>query len=313
MPAAARARFCSARIAALVLALSAAGKAAPAAPLEPHEVFRFSAGSGLFAPPGVGRDGSLYVGSGDGYVHALASDGRFRWSYTVKGRVLAAPVEEPATRRVFVATSEARLYAFEPDAHLRWVFALPAAPKTELALTAKGTLFFVGRDDHLYGVTTSGALVLRLSARGARSAPVALEGGQTGLVLGDSFATLKGYGYDKAPLPGPFGAAAQLVVAKDRAILACEEGRARLRVAGEWRLDVASDCLSPPVQGDGFFAIAEASGVVRLRYANGAAQSLSLGSAPLPPIWDAPRRRLVLSSASGALSVVELLTVKGAP
>jgi hypothetical protein len=313
MPVARRARLRSARAAALVLVLGSAGRAAPAPPLEPYELFRFSAGSALFAGPGVGKDGDVYVGSGDGYVHALASDGRFRWSYTVKGRVVAAPVEEPASGRVFVATSEARLYALEPDSRLRWVFPLPVAPKTELTLTPKGTLYFVGRDDHLYGVTTSGALALRLAARGARSAPAALEGGQTGLVLGDTFATLKGYGYDRAPLPGPFGATAKLVVAADRAIFACEEGRARLRAGSEWRLDAASDCLSAPVQASGFFAVAEASGDVRLLYPNGASQSLSLGAVPLRPIWDGPRRRLVLSSASGALKVVELVTLRGAP
>ena len=297
---------------ALGLALLGVGREAEAAPAEPFEVFRFSAASALFAPPGVGRDGSVYVGSGEGYVHALASDGRYRWSYTVKGRIVAAPVEEPATGRVFVATSEARLYALEPDAHLRWVFPLPVAPKTELALTPKGTLLFVGRDDYLYGVTTSGALTLRLSAAGARSAPAALDGGQSALLLADTFATLKGYGYERTPLPGPFAASAKLAIAANRAIFACEDGHARVVGAAE-SVDVPSDCLSAPVRGDGFLAIAEASGTVKLHYASGAAVTLPLGAAPLRPVWDAPRRRLVLSTATGAVSVLELPASGGAP
>jgi hypothetical protein len=313
MSSACRARLRSARVAASLLALAAAASAAPRAPLAPYEIFRFSAGSTLFAPPGVGKDGAVYVGSGEGYVHALSSDGGYRWSYTVKGRVVAAPVEDPATGRVFVVTSDARLYALEADSHLRWVFPLPVAPKSELSLAPKGTLYFVGRDDYLYGVTTSGALVLRLAAPGARSAPVSLQSGQTGLVLGDSFATLKGYGYDKAPLADPFAASAKLVVAKDRAISSCEEGRARVQVAGRWALDTASDCLSAPVQAQDLFAVAEASGGVRLIYPNGAAHTVPLGAAPLPPIWDEPRRRLVLATATGVVSVVELPASKGTP
>jgi hypothetical protein len=179
----------------------------------PRVVFRFSASSSLFARPGVGQDGSVYVGSGDGYVHALSPDGSFRWSYTVKGRVVAPPVEEPKSGRVFVATSEARLYALEPDSHLRWVFPLPVAPKSELSLTPKGTLLFVGQDDYLYGVTTGGALSLRLAAKGARSAPTQLATGQIALVLGDTLATLKGYGYERASLAGPFGLGAKLALA----------------------------------------------------------------------------------------------------
>jgi outer membrane protein assembly factor BamB len=279
---------------------------AAAAALEPQTVFRFAASSTLFARPGVGHDGSIYVGSGDGYVHALSADGSFRWSYTVKGRVAAPPVEEASSGRVFVATSEARLYALETDSHLRWVFPLPVAPKTELTLTPKGTLLFVGVDDYLYGVTTGGALTLRLAATQARSAPVALASGQSGLVLGDMFGQLKGYGYERSPLPGPFSAAAKLAVDAERAIFACEDGNVRVVNVAATELSAKSDCLSPPVRGDGFFAVAEANGAVRLLYKDGTSSSIPLGSAPLRPIWDAPRHRLVVSTALGAVTVLEL-------
>lgn len=297
------------RLSTFVLALAAALLAPAAAQAEPLTLYRFSASSTLFARPGVGKDGSVYVGSGDGYVHALGPDGAFRWSYTVKGRVAAPPVEEASSGRVFIATSESKLYALEADSHLRWVFPLPVPPKSELALTPKGTLYFVGQDDYLYGVTTGGALSLRLAAPQARSAPVFLGGeapGQTALVLGDNVATLKGYGYARAALPGAFDAAAKLALGSDGSVFACENGRARAVSAAKAALDVASDCLSPPVAGDGFFAIAESSGQVRLVTADGKDRSIPLGSAPLRPIWDAARRRLVLATAPGSVTVVEL-------
>jgi hypothetical protein len=286
----------------LVLALYGA----PAFGAEPRTVFHFTASSSLFARPGVGQGGAIYVGSGDGYVHALGPDGGFRWSYTVKGRVVAPPVEEPASGRVFVATSEARLYALEADSHLRWVFPLPVVPKSELSLTPKGTLYFVGQDDYLYGVTTGGALSLRLAAPAARSAPALLEGGQTALVLGDSLATLKGYGYARTPLPAVFDAAARLAVAADGAIFACENGVARAVSAAGSALEVKSDCLSAPVRGDGFFAIAESSGDVRLWRPDGTSERIALGAAPLRPIWDGARRRLVLATATGSVTTLEL-------
>ena len=286
---------------------AAEANAKPAGAPQLREVFRFGAGSGLFARPGVGQHGDVYVGSGDGYVHALWPDGSYRWSYTVKGRVVAPPVEEPATRRAFVITSEARLYALEPDARLRWVFPLPVAPKSEMTLTPKGTLLFVGQDDHLYGVTTSGALALRLASPGARSAPVVLGDGKAALVLNDQLATLKGYGFERTPLSGPLSAAPWLDLAADRAVFACESGKARVFGSAGALLDVSSDCLAPPVRGDGFFAVAESKGDVRLFYAAGGTATVSLGSSPLRPLWDAPRRRLILSSVAGAISVFEVL------
>ena len=279
-------------------------------------MFRFSASATLFARPGVGQSGSIYVGSGDGYLHALSPDGSFRWSYTVKGRIVAPPVEDPVTGRVFVATSEARLYALEPDSHLRWVFPLPVVPKSELSLTAKGTLHFIGQDDYLYGVTTTGAMNLRLAATGARSAPVQLGTGQTGVVLGDMLATLKGYGYERQALSGSvagappvaalFGAAAKLALEADRAIFACEDGKVRVLSGGQTAFEAKSDCLSPPTRGDGFYAVAEASGHVRLFYANGSTAQVPVDAPPLRPIWDAARRRLVVSSATGVVQVLEL-------
>jgi hypothetical protein len=286
---------------------AAVASAKPAGTPQLREVFRFGAGSGLFARPGVGQQGDLYVGSGDGYVHAIRPDGSYRWSYTVKGRVIAPPVEEPATQRAFVVTSEARLYALEPDSRLRWVFPLPVAPKSEMALTPKGTLLFVGQDDHLYGVTTSGALVLRLASPGARSGPVVLGDGKTALVLNDQLAILKGYGFERTPLSGPQSAASWLELSADRAVFACESGKARVFGSAGALLDASSDCLAPPVRGDGFFAVAESRGDVRLFYAAGGSATVSLGSSPLRPLWDGPRRRLILSSATGVISVLEVL------
>ncbi len=293
-------RFCLTICAVLGVAGAASGAEAP------RVVFHFSAASTLFARPGVGQAGAVYVGSGDGYVHALGPDGSYRWSYTVKGRVVAPPVEEASSGRVFIATSEKRLYALEPDSHLRWVFPLPVVPKSEITLTPKGTLLFVGQDDYLYGVTTGGALNLRLAAVGARSAPALLGTGQTAVVLGEAFATVKGYGYERSALPGVFGASAKLAVDAERAIFACDDDSVRVVTSARIELQATSDCLSPPVRGDGFFAIAEGNDAVRLLYPDGTSQKVALDSAPLRPIWDAARHRLVLSTAIGSVTVLEL-------
>jgi PQQ-like domain len=286
----------------VVLSLSLSATPARAAE-EPRSLFSFSASATLFARPGVGPSGSVYVGSGDGSVHALRADGGYRWSYTVQGRVAAPPVEEPRTGRVFVVTSEKRLYALEASSQLRWVFSLPAAPESELLLTPQGTLLFVGEDAHLYGVTTGGGLNLRLAASGARSAPVWLASGQAALVLGENIGALKGYGYERTPLGLVFGDSAKLALGADRAVFSCEEGTAR--VNGAEGPGLSSDCLSPPVAGDGFVAIAEAR-AVRLVTSKGASQRWELGAVPLRPIWDGARRRLILSTATGEVTVLEL-------
>jgi hypothetical protein len=93
-------------------------------------------------------------------------------------------------------------------------------------------------------------------------------------------------------------------VAADRAIFGCDGARA-LSV-GSPPLDVESACLTPPVRGDGFFAVAETTGGVRLLHDSGVSTHVPVGASPLRPIWDAPRRRLILASATGSLVVYDL-------
>jgi len=285
----------------LALLLSPSARAA-----ELRTAFRFAAAAPLFVRPGIGRDGAVYVGSGDGYVHALGPDGAFRWSFALTGRVIAPPVEDPNTGRVFVATSDARLYALERDSHLRWMFPLPVAAKGELSLSPKGTLFFVGQDDYLYGVTVTGALAVRLAAPGARSAPMALEGGQTGLVLGDSLATLKGYGFARRALPDKVDLSGKLALDPQGDVFGCAGGSARVASFRGLALDLASDCVAPPVRGDGAYAIAEAAGVVRIIMADGDERVIRLGATPLRPNWDGVRKRWVLACVSGSVLALDM-------
>ena len=72
-----------------------------------------------FGAPGVGADGSLAVGTVDGYVHALRADGIFRYSYTVDGRVHGSPVVL-GDGLVVVASDKSGLYAIKPDGSLAW-------------------------------------------------------------------------------------------------------------------------------------------------------------------------------------------------
>lgn len=123
------------------------------------ERFRFHAGATLLAPAGVGADGSVCIGTADGYVHLLGPDGSFRWSHSVRGAVIQRPVL--AGQLWLVATSAERIYALTEQGTLYWVFRPPSAVASELAAEATGTAYFVGADHFLYGITAHGGVSLR--------------------------------------------------------------------------------------------------------------------------------------------------------
>ena len=143
----------------LLLSVAPIAAATPSAASAPFPRFRFDAGAPLAAPAEVAPDGNVCVGTVDGYVHALAADGSFRWSRSVHGAVTHRP--HFAAERWLIATSAQRLYALNRDGSLYWVFKLYSAIDSELTSDANGTVYFVTADHFLYGLTAHGAVSLR--------------------------------------------------------------------------------------------------------------------------------------------------------
>ena len=136
-----------------------AGPVVGASASAPVQRFRFDAGAPLSAAANVAPDGSVCVGTVDGYVHALGPDGSFRWSHSVKGAVMRRPLF--AGQRWFIASSAQRIYALNRDGSLSWVFKLFSSIESELVSDETGSIYFVTADHFMYGLTAHGAVSLR--------------------------------------------------------------------------------------------------------------------------------------------------------
>jgi hypothetical protein len=161
--------------ASILLAAAATGSARAANESTPVERFRFHAGARLLAPAGVGADGTICVGTADGYIHLLAPEGDFRWSYSVHGAVTHRPVL--AGQLWFIATSADKIYALTTEGTLYWVFRPPSPPVSELAPDAKGVAYFVAADHFLYGVSSHGGVALRVPFGELKAGPVSASDG----------------------------------------------------------------------------------------------------------------------------------------
>jgi outer membrane protein assembly factor BamB len=152
---------------------SASKHAARVASLDRHVLFRFRAGTPMMAEPAVGPDGSIYLATVDGYVHALYPDGRFHWSYTLAGGVLGAPVVD---RRgtLYVGTESGRIYVIHPNGTGFWTFQAPTSIVTPLVRDAHGLVLFGASDQRVFAVSPFGGALWSVLPGGAISAgPVA--------------------------------------------------------------------------------------------------------------------------------------------
>lgn len=147
----------------------------------PPLAWRFQAAAPSSGGAGVAPDGSVYLATVEGYVHALAADGAFRWSYNLSG----VPVGTPAVDRagqVYVATSEQRLYALRADGRVAWMHRPLSRVATDVVWAPPGVVYFGGRDRRMYALAAwGGPLWSRQLPRSLAAAPASLAGGWLGV------------------------------------------------------------------------------------------------------------------------------------
>ncbi len=256
-------------------ASAASAAAAPSSSETLRARFRFDAGAPLLAPAGVAPDGTICVGTADGYIHLLGPDGSYRWSYSVHGAVTRPPLF--AGELWYVATSAERIYALTRAGMLYWVFRPPSSIVSELAADPRGLLYFVASDRFLYGVTAHGGISLR--------APFGV------------------------PLAGPRAASDGAIWLENAAGSRLRVlGRAVRRYSEDAPHEFEFNAPDTVQDPEGRSWRASATGVLELRGAPSEPCSLllTLTSSPLfPPAWSAAAHYAVVSARNGLVIAVE--------
>jgi outer membrane protein assembly factor BamB len=157
----------------------------------------YRAGAPLAAPPAVGPDGTIVVGSVDGYLHALRPDGSFRWGYTLRGPLVGRPVITP-NGQVFAAADPNALYALEADGTLAWVSTIAGGVTSPPVLDSEQRVWVTTGQKTLLGFSRHGGIVGYVRLGGERTlGPAALSGG--GVAIASVNGNLKVAGHRGAP------------------------------------------------------------------------------------------------------------------
>lgn len=133
---------------------------APPGPFDPSAriAWSYRAGAPLAAPPAIAPDGSVVVGSVDGYLHALRHDGSFRWGYTLRGPLVGRPALA-ANGDVFVAADPNGLYALDPDGMLLWVSSVAGGVTSPPVVDRQARVWVTTGQGTLLGFSGHGGVV----------------------------------------------------------------------------------------------------------------------------------------------------------
>ncbi len=122
--------------------------------------WRFNAAAPVVEPPAVSNDGWIVLGSVDGYVHALSSQGRFQWSYTLDSAPSGIALGDDD--RTYALSREGVLHVMLPSGGYQWGGRLPAGmlPTGALAHSERGVVF-VPSELNLYAFSAASGLMWR--------------------------------------------------------------------------------------------------------------------------------------------------------
>ena len=122
--------------------------------------------------PAIGPEGTIYVGSDDGYLYAVNPDGTLKWRYEVGYSVKTPPAVGNEGTIYFGGAEDAfidNLYALNPDGTLKWKYneeGFSISSGSSIAIGADGTVYVTPQGNRLYALSPNGALKWRYKVEG---------------------------------------------------------------------------------------------------------------------------------------------------
>jgi outer membrane protein assembly factor BamB len=130
-----------------------------------REKWRFQAGREIISSPAIGDDGTLYFGSRDGNFYAVTPAGKLKWKFPTGAWVDASPAIA-ADGTLYFGGWDKTFYALHPDGMVKWKFTVGAVVDSSPAIAADGTIYFGAHDRNLYALKPDGTVRWRLATGG---------------------------------------------------------------------------------------------------------------------------------------------------
>ncbi len=108
------------------------------------------------APPALGPDGTIYVGSHDRTFCAVSPDGRRLWTVQA-GDYFHAPAAV-GDRLLVIGSFDHQVYGVGFDGQVAWKLPTQERIEAGAAIAPDGSIYVPGLDDHLYALTADGKL-----------------------------------------------------------------------------------------------------------------------------------------------------------
>jgi len=123
-------------------------------PESPAAHWAFETSGPIWSSPVIGADGTIYVTSVDGWLHAVTPDGHERWKIELGGIITASPtLGRDGT--IYVGNNR-YLYAIDPEGEILWRVKLGGLTTSSPVIGRDGTVYVGG--EKLFAVNPEGTI-----------------------------------------------------------------------------------------------------------------------------------------------------------
>jgi outer membrane protein assembly factor BamB len=105
--------------------------------------------------PAIGSDGTIYVGSYDGKLYAINSDGTEKWNFTAESGIGGSPAIG-FDNTIYIGSWDQKFYAINPDGTEKWNFMTGSAIDSSAAIGPDGTIYVGSHGNNLYAINPDG-------------------------------------------------------------------------------------------------------------------------------------------------------------
>lgn len=125
--------------------------------------WEFNAGSPIYYSPAINLDGSIVVGTNNGYVYSIYPDGTMKWKYKLKGSVRSSPsIDEHGN--IYLQTKNGYLTSIDINGHKNWEIFLDSTHNAGvgIAITSTGYICVSPLNYNFFIVSPNGKVVMSI-------------------------------------------------------------------------------------------------------------------------------------------------------
>jgi outer membrane protein assembly factor BamB len=127
-----------------------------------------------YSSPVIGSDGTIYVGSVDKKIYAIASNGTKKWTFQT-GNYIDCSAAIGSDGTIYMGSGDKKLYALNPNGTLKWSYTTGGYIDSSPAIGADGTIYIGSADNKLYAISSTGTLKWTFSTYGPIHATAAIR------------------------------------------------------------------------------------------------------------------------------------------